>query len=412
MQANRLDAGRLLRSCLLADGEAAPEELLARVDRSEWAKLNASAKYHRVRPAVYLALRKSEHVPGDVLATFQLDYERAVRHHLLCCQLLTDVAGRFDRDGVRYVALKGPVLAEMVYPRPDTREYLDLDLLVDPAHFGAALEILESSGGELMEQNWELCLHLLKGELNVLTPHGVVVDLHWDLLYSEELRRRFSWRDLAVLDRARTVDLAGTPVSVPDPNDQLQHLCVHACLAGCHRVGWLEDIRRAATRTDITWPVFWSRAKESDTALVCAAALDHVNRCFALALPVPVPRSAWRGLLRVLDGVRPPDHWRGSQFSGHVISAATSSDAATSFTALGTGIRRALGEFVHQPGHPWRPAWSRRRPAVAYNPMTIASGGRSGRAAFLRAVEASTVDLGTGGSHLGGTGPLHIGADR
>ncbi len=389
MIANPNDVGETLVACLLADGEAVVDARLAGLAARQWEQLPPAAAYHRVVGAAFLGLRASPHTPPDVLDALRVGHEALVRRHLLSTSVLDDLGVVLRRAGVDHVFVKGPVLADAVYPRPDLRDYRDLDVFVRRAHFRRTLEAIESSGSVLIERNWELVLHLLKGELNLVTPPGVVVDLHWSLLYSDELRRSFRWDDERVIDRGQSIELGRMSVRAPDPTDQLLHLCLHAGLAGCHRLGWLQDIRLAATRTLIDWPVLWRRADEAGLRLVVSVALDHTNRCFGLELPVPPGATVWRGLGRGLDAIRPPWHWRGGRVSGHVLAAATRADVPGSFRALRMGLGAELSSLVRDPGHPLRPALLRHPSLDRPNEMSEPAGGRRGREAFLQAVGAA-----------------------
>jgi hypothetical protein len=380
------DAGALLVACLLADGDAVADERLTRLPEREWRRLPAAARYHKVTPAAYIGLRRSRVAPQAVVCELRAGYDASLRHHLLVWQVLRDATARFDAAGIEHVVFKGPVLAETVYPRPDLRDYVDLDLLVRRNRFDRALGALEEAGGTLIEQNWELVLHLLKGELNLAMPTGVVVDLHWSLLYDDTYRHSFADYDEDFIDRAMTACVRGERVSVPDPADQLLHLCVHGCLAGCHRLAWLQDIRLAATRTPIDWPDFWQRAADRRLTLAAVVALDHVERCFGLNLPVVGDRALWLRITRRLDAVRPASSWHGGWASGHLLPAATRSTTRASIGALGTGLRSAASELVHDPSHPWRASWSRPRGPQTPHEMFVPVGGDPAREAFLHAV--------------------------
>ena len=392
MSVGSTDVGALLTACLTADGAPLSSDR-ARLSERGWHRLPTAAAYHSVSAAAYVGMRESVLVPPDVLGELRGSYEALLHHHLLTLDTLRSVTAVLRRGGVEHVFLKGPVLAETVYPRPDLRDYGDLDVLVRPSQFELALQVLEAEGGRLIERNWELVLHLRKGELNLVMPRGVVVDLHWSLFYNDELRRSFRWPGGDVIARSRAVSIGGEDVAGPDPVDQLLHLCAHSCLGGCHRLGWLQDIRLAATRVPIEWSVFWDRAEDGGLALLAAVALDHVNRCFEMNLPIPDDAwssgATWRIGSRGLLALRPPWRWHGGGASGHVLIAATRTSTRTSLRALGTGLRGALSELVHDPAHPWRRAWPRRKRAAFPNEMLRSAGGEAERAAYLRAVTSA-----------------------
>ena len=49
--------------------------------------------------------------------------------------------------------------------------------------------MLEADGARLIEQNWDLMLETGKGEVNLVTPEGMVIDLHWSTIYDASIRR-------------------------------------------------------------------------------------------------------------------------------------------------------------------------------------------------------------------------------
>ena len=214
-----------------------------------------------------------------------------------------------------------------------------------------------------------------------------MLDLHWSTVYDRSLRRSFGTDDESLVARAVRADIAGSWIPVLDAEDQLLHLCMHACLAGGHRLGWLQDIRMAVLRAAISWPVFWARAEDQGLDLVAAVVLDRTGRCFGLDVPVPGGDSAWLGVVHALDRVRPPWHLVGGQGSGRFVVGATRADAVSSVKALGGGLAASLLE-LRDPAHPWRTAVSirLRRPPPTGLPNVFAQpgGGERARAAYLR----------------------------
>src|SRR4051794_39845525 len=68
----------------------------------------------------------------------------AVRN-LAIDRLAADIAVNFERAGIETLILKGPVLAAWLYPA-DVRPYGDADLLVAPADWAAAVDLLGRLG--------------------------------------------------------------------------------------------------------------------------------------------------------------------------------------------------------------------------------------------------------------------------
>src|SRR5262249_5413405 len=133
-----------------------------------------------------------------------------------------------------WLVLKGPALAHSVYPRPDLRQGVDLDVLVPPARFGDVLVALEAAGFTLLDRNWPLVAARVPGELRIRAPQGVLVDLHWAVLDDPALHRPFRLPVPGLLERARWLDRAGC--CALSAVDQLVHLGVHGALSGANRL--------------------------------------------------------------------------------------------------------------------------------------------------------------------------------
>jgi hypothetical protein len=136
--------------------------------------------------------------------------------------------------------VKGPALAAVAYRRPDLRAYKDLDLLVPAPVFEDAVRLLEANGIPLLDRNWTLVSHEVRGQLHLQLPMGTVTDLHWHLVNQYRDRLRIPMGEL--FDRSRRVEVGGRPVSVLDPVDGLIHICLHAALSGGERLIWLKDL--------------------------------------------------------------------------------------------------------------------------------------------------------------------------
>ena len=150
-----------------------------------------------------------------------------------------------DPAGIDWLVLKGPALAHSVYPRPDLRHYVDLDLLVPPADFGRLLALLEEAGYQLVDRNWPLLARELPGELRLRSPRGVLLDLHWSIFNDAGRRAAFNAPTAALLAGRRLLP-AGFPAL--SATDQLVHAGLHAALSGANRLGWLLDVHLAAAR--------------------------------------------------------------------------------------------------------------------------------------------------------------------
>ncbi len=206
-----------------------------------------------------------------------------------------------------WVVLKGRAVAEDLYPRPDMRHSVDIDLLVPPARFATVLATLESNGWQLLDRNWPLIAEVVPGELRLRSTRGDLLDLHWHVILMPEVRARLNLPTAHLLARRRIL-ASGLPAL--HPADQLVHLGVHAASSGANRLMWLLDAGLAARRvTDWSEVELASRAARAGHQL--ALVLSRASR----ALGTPAPRSAlanmgagpvWRALCQLVDWRSPP----------------------------------------------------------------------------------------------------------
>ncbi|MDQ2839114.1 MAG: nucleotidyltransferase family protein, partial [Actinomycetota bacterium] len=187
----------------------------------------------------------------------------AQRPKFLAAQARTVAAARdfgavLDESDLPWLVLKGPALAHSVYPRPDLRHYVDLDLLVSPVDFAAVLERLDEAGYQLVDRNWPLLERYCPGELRLRSPRGVLLDLHWSIFNDARRRAAFHGPTHRLLDGRRLLEPVGLPAL--SATDQLVHVGLHAALSGANRLGWLLDVHLSAT-PDTDWPAVLATAR-------------------------------------------------------------------------------------------------------------------------------------------------------
>lgn len=302
------DVGRLLGALARDHGWLGAEHLLP-PGAADPDLLLRAALHHRVGGPLHLAVQGRTHQGRSGAALDRLAHELAVGHgsaiagHMRAVATLHEVHRLLTGAGIPSVVLKGPALAGLCYPRPDLRWYRDLDLLVAPAHLEAAVEVLEAAGSTLLDRNWDLIHAVRPGELHLLTPHGVVLDLHFQLVNNAERRSRFRVDPTEVLGRAETVTLGGHRVGTPDATDSLLHLALHTALSGADRLGWFSDVDQAVRNRAPMWPDLVARAHAWGVASLVHQVLLRAVGTVSTPVPAEVlgalsPGAAWDLVVR------------------------------------------------------------------------------------------------------------------
>ena len=184
---------------------------------------------------------------------------------------------------------KGTGTGVRLYPRPDLRYSVDLDILVPAARFAEVLDRLDHDGFELVDRNWPLIERLVPGQLRVRSPRGVLVDLHWAILNNPSLRATFRLPTVDLLVRRAWLEAPAIPVL--DHVDQLVHLGLHGALSGGTRLLWLLDADRAA-RLVADWVPVIEAAHRSGAHVALAVVLQRARTLWA----TPVPQEALTSL--------------------------------------------------------------------------------------------------------------------
>ncbi len=163
-------------------------------------------------------------------AARSLDHEA----HLALLRKIDDVL-----SGARLsaVALKGPLLAERLYPTPWARATSDVDLLVAERDLEAAIAALARVGYEASRAPEEARFRREHHHLHLHHPHALPLELHFHAYrgFGRTLRSE------PLLARASAFP-ALRAIRVLAPDDELVYLAVHAAAHRFVRLGWLFDL--------------------------------------------------------------------------------------------------------------------------------------------------------------------------
>ncbi len=284
---------RWLLACLDALGRGQPPP--PRPADTSWDTLLAQADAEDVLPALAYAVTTAgwSSVPPAVHRRLMdgLAFSRA--RHLMMTRELAAVLRSCAANDLAVIVLKGPALAETVYPDPALRPFSDLDLLVRPEHRRRADIALRGLGYQPVadEHSWDFDI-TFDGATVYESTAGVRVDLHWALL----TEARYAWRAraaTAVWDRAVPLTLAGERALGLAPEDLVLHLAthfaIHHSLTGLLRQ-W--DLALVLAHMPIDWSVLRRRAR---AWRVCSA-LSFTLLSVSASFPTAAPRRVLRHL--------------------------------------------------------------------------------------------------------------------
>jgi hypothetical protein len=222
----------------------------------------------------------------------------ARRRYLLGALRLAEVLALFGTGGVPAIPLKGPALAERLYPDPAARPFTDLDLLIRPRDLPRATEILRGAGYRHLEAGHslahELCFRHATTFARWGSVQGLPVDLHWSFVdapgpwAAEEIDLDEIW------GRALPGEWWGQPAWSLETEDLLIYLATHwAVHHACSGVVWSEDLALllGGAGEPFDWEAVVERARRWRVRQALAVALDACEARFGPLVP-PAPRAA------------------------------------------------------------------------------------------------------------------------
>jgi hypothetical protein len=222
--------------------------------------------------------------PGSRLA---LEARRDAVRHLAYLGLLGKFGAALDQAQVTWVALKGPVLAELSYPGVP-RGYSDLDLMVPPGQLRRALTALQDAGAVVAEPDWPEVVRGAKGQL-CLAVHGLpLIDLHWHLVYLRSARERWAIPTDELLGRRQRVRLKDVDAWSLDPSDFLAHLALHASFGAVQQLRRLLDIERTIASRPPDWEALVQRCRAWRVGLPVSVMLSRTRQTLGAAVPEEV----------------------------------------------------------------------------------------------------------------------------
>ncbi|MCA5892875.1 nucleotidyltransferase family protein [Isoptericola sp. NEAU-Y5] len=332
---------RLLVDAAAGRPHDAPDELFA----EDLGRVLAAGVLHRVTPAMARSLAAAD-APDPWLAGLGAARHAQTLRHLRAVEDLKVTGAALDAAGIPWAVAKGPVLASVVWPSPDMREYYDLDLFVDAARFEEAIRVVLSTGGEQLDRNWPELRRSMRAEIAMTARHGTHLDLHWHVAVPERLRRQFPVDMAGMLRRARPVTIApGVTMPTFDPVDTVHHVAFHAAQDGANRLMWLADVRYAVQDPGFDWDELARRAAAARTTVPVALVLDRAVRTVGLELPHGTSfdrarRGAWGSLARRRDRDHPfPGLPGDDRLGGNVYGAARPGTAASAACLLAYTLR-------------------------------------------------------------------------
>lgn len=293
-----------LMACVSGARRGDKAQWFAHMDAADWQRFVRLALAHRLAALAYRELRAVPDgvVPPGIVEQLKGAYESTLSANVLLYDRLQRILKALGRAAIPVLLLKGAIFAQTLYPSIAARPMGDLDLVIPPDRLEETEAILQDFGyrNQLQSPGYRSREFLLRygGELAYAPPRAwPLVELHWQVLFGEWMRRATAVRDEDFWSRAELVTIDGMTVRQLTPEDSVLHQIGHvAVLHGFTEMGLRvyvdldRTIRAAGDSLD------WAGLVELIRRVRLSTAAYLVLELCACLLDTPVPQTVLRAL--------------------------------------------------------------------------------------------------------------------
>jgi hypothetical protein len=237
----------------------------------DWGDFLDSAYSHGVFPLVYQKLKQLDTLDERIKARMKkINFIIASNNITMTAELIR-VVQLLRGQGIRSIAIKGPLLSQIIHGDITQRQFSDLDLLVEPSQMYSALELLSHHGYQSQYpieflKNKTL-LKVGKDFPTTNTKNGVLIEFHWRLFLDRSIKKStidlFSpsnyWCTLQ-REKIETLQLDAL----------LLYLLLHGSKHYWERLEWIVDVDRLIRlqKSTIDWGALYTMAEEMEIAFM------------------------------------------------------------------------------------------------------------------------------------------------
>lgn len=246
---------------LAVDGTASriPEDM-------DWEKFLKYTAKNRLEALAAEGARKAAELP-EVIDSLERRKQALSFQTMRQIQILAELMGVFQREGLRVISMKGPLLAAELYGDPALRYSNDLDLLVSEGEFPAAKKLLLEAGFEeyvsvfhKTEKLRQRKAHMGEEMHEVFCKDGMFVELHWRISFRYPVDFEELW------ERKEIRTLLGQPINYIGRQDNLIYLICHAAGHGYARLRWLLDLYEIFRSDVVRFAELYRQMEEKEVA--------------------------------------------------------------------------------------------------------------------------------------------------
>lgn len=252
---------------------------------SDWNGCLMSAYAHGVYPLVAKSLKSIKTLPDPIKMSLKLANLDIARRNMVMTSELLRIMKLFEDHNIRAMAIKGPVLSQMIHGDITQRQFSDIDILIDePDVYKAGLLLSENQFEMDHEIEFLQNKTLLKIFKDVVfSSKDVHLELHWRLFEEKLIQKVLTEQFNYHTDVCR---VNGVSIRTLQVDSMLFYLCLHGSRHFWERIEWIVDIDRLVRHnTVIDWEKLVRFGQEMKTSTMFLLGLAMSQRMFDTPLP-------------------------------------------------------------------------------------------------------------------------------
>ncbi len=202
---------------------------------------------------------------------------------------IRQVLGALNDSGIDYMVVKGPAVAQMLFPNPNLRVYNDLDLIVRERNWEDVSRLLFQLGYSVLAGQPAPPPKVIPQETDHETEYlNAEENFRVEAHYDDILRTGLMARDTeAFWRRSIQLEFQGIPIRTLCLEDQLVYLCAHAHHHLYSRLNWFSDIALIVRdRADqVNWQALAATIQAEEAQVPVYYTLYYLGRLVGIHAP-------------------------------------------------------------------------------------------------------------------------------
>lgn len=277
----------LIIECCRHEPESAKLETLS-AQITDWSGCLNSAYAHGIYPLVAKSLKSISSVPEHIKSVLKITNLDIARRNMMMTSEMLRIMKLLEENGIQALAIKGPVLSQIIHGDVTSRQYADIDILIHQSDLWRAGEVLSENSyvfdhGLKFLKNKTL-LKIAKDVTFSNPLNNIHTEVHWRL-FSGKL---FAKSNLKLFHETPTMcRINQREIATLDHSINLLYLLLHGSKHMWERIEWIVDIDRLIrSKEDIDWDLIYRSAQVMEIEPMVFLGLAISRELFGTPIPV------------------------------------------------------------------------------------------------------------------------------